>query len=96
MQVDLAKLEKKIDRIANMLSQVLHKVPEETPKRLTEKQVIEQYNVSIHMLRKMRLGYKNNKGIDVPPVLFHWGHRNGRHIDYDVAELDTVFKRTIL
>jgi len=90
------RIVKQLLRIEKMLSQVLDKVPDDSPKRLTEKQMIEKYGVSINILRRMRLGYTRSDGFKIGPVLFRWGHINGRRFDYDVEEFEKVFKRNII
>lgn len=97
MQVDqYNKLDRKLDRIQSMLTEVLHKGPEKKPARLIERKLCETYSITKHVLKRMRLGYKRKDGSMVDPVLFKWGHVKGRRIDYDVAEFEQVFKRTIL
>lgn len=97
MQIDqFNKINSKLDRIQSMLAESLHKGPEKKITRLTEKKLCEKYEISIHVLKRMRLGYKRKDGSMVDPVLFKWGHVKGRRIDYDVAEFEQAFKRTIL
>lgn len=87
----------RLTRIENMLSRALHKIPapKSRPRRLPEAEVIFIYGRSAARLKQLRLGcFKNGKY--QPPRLFLWGHENGRKIDYDVDELNQVFKRTIV
>lgn len=81
----LQRLETKLDKVLG--GEVTR------PKRMKEADVIKEYGVGRYRLQQLRRGYKKN-GIQYDPVLFKWAHRNGRDIDYDVAELDEVFKRT--
>lgn len=78
-----------------MLARIVHQGPEKKQKRLPEAEVIKKYGIGAARLRQLRQGYKR-KGQVHPPVLFKWGHRGGRHIDYDVEELEDVFKQTII
>lgn len=73
-----------------MLSKALHRLPEAEPSRLSQDEVMKKFNISQPRLKQLRLGYKGK-----PPVLFLWGSINGRHIDYDVKELERYFKRSI-
>jgi hypothetical protein len=100
MQIDIDRLDRRLARIENKLAlltnNIMHNLPEEKPKRLPEKKICELYNISKHTLKRMRLGYKRQDGREVPPVLFKWGHKKGRRIDYDVAEFEENFKTTII
>lgn len=87
--------EARLTRIEKMLSKALHKIPAPTPRRMPEKQVCEAFDISTGRLKQLRLGcYKRGKY--QPPKLFKWGHVNGKRIDYDVEELNQVFKRTTI
>lgn len=94
MSEQLTIVLQRLNRIESMLAKVLHSGPEKKPKRIPEEEVIKQYNVGRARLKQLRLGFKRD-GVQHDPVLFKWGHRGGRHIDYDVEELEQVFKRTI-
>jgi len=97
MQVDqLKRMESRLLRIEKMLTEVLDKVPPPQKARMTEKEVMAEYNVSKNVLRRLRLGYKNNDGIEVPAVLFKWGHRHGKNFDYDREEVERVLRRTLI
>lgn len=97
MQVDqLARIEKRLIRVEKMLNDVIGKVPPERSKRITEKDAIQEYNVSKHVLRRLRMGYKRSDGLEIKPVIFKWGHRHNRNFDYDREELDQVFTRTLM
>lgn len=93
MQENLARLEKRLARMERMLVEVVKMVPPVESKRLTEKEVCAKYEVSKHLLRRLRLGYKRVDGVEVPAVLIKWGHRNGRNFDYDREEIDQVLGR---
>lgn len=94
--IDNVAIMRKLNRIENLIEASLsQRVPEVKPTRLPEKKITEMYGVSKHVLKRMRLGY-TERGKWHDPVLFHWGHVNGRRIDYDVKEFESVFKRTIL
>ncbi len=96
MSVDkIDRMEKRLQRIEQMLKEALNNVQPALSKRLPEKQVMQEYNVSQHVLRRLRLGYKRSDGMRISPMLFKWGARNGRNIDYDREELDNVLKSTI-
>lgn len=85
-------LEQRLARIEKMLEQVVRLTPEKPKPFLWEREVIEQYDVSRDWLKRLRRGY-TNKGIYHAPVLFKWSSQNGRHLQYDKEELDTVLKR---
>lgn len=88
----------RLTRIENMLSRALHRtVPKSKamPARLPEVEVVRIYGRSAARLKQLRLGCHKN-GKYQPPRLFNWGHESGRRIDYDVEELERVFKRTIV
>lgn len=93
MQEKLDRLEKRLARMERLLNDVVKMVPPPENTRLTEKEVCAKYNVSKHLLRHLRLGYKRSDGVDVPAVLVKWGHRNGRNFDYDREEIDQVLRR---
>lgn len=84
----------RLNRIETMLAKVLHEGVERKPKRLSEKEVVDRFGIGRARLQQLRLGF-TRKGVKYDPVLFKWGHRKGRHIDYDVAELEEVLKQTI-
>jgi hypothetical protein len=89
-------MDKRLARMEQMLREALSQVPPAQPKRIAEKEVIAIYGVSRHVLRRLRLGYKRNDGAAVPPMLFNWGHRNGRDFDYDREEVDKLLSRTLI
>lgn len=89
-------MDKRLARMEQMLREVLTKVPAPQHKRITEKEVIKEYGVSKHLLRRLRLGYKRSDGHDVPAMLFKWGHRNGRAFDYDREEIDNILGRKLI
>jgi hypothetical protein len=93
MEEILKRIEKRLARMERLLNEVVKMVPPAETKRLTEKEVCAQYDVSKHLLRHLRLGYKRRDGKDVPAVLIKWGHRNGRNFDYDREEIDQVLGR---
>ena len=88
-------VEQRLARIENMLARALHaQVPAKQKERMAEKEVMEKYNISRIRLKQLRLGF-TRFGIQYGPVLFKWGHINGRRIDYDTGELEAYFKRFI-
>lgn len=88
----IEQLGQRVLNIERMLRQVLKEVPDR-PLRLSEKQVMAQYSLSKSRLKQLRLGY-TLKGVRHDPVLFKWSAKaNGRHIMYDAAELEEVFKQ---
>lgn len=89
-------MDKRLARMEQMLREALNQVPPPQPKRITEKEVISEYGVSKHVLRRLRLGYKRSDGMEVPPMLFKWAHRNGRAFDYDREEVDALLRRTLI
>lgn len=93
MQEDLKSLEKRLARMERLLFEVVKMVPKVEKRRLTEKEVCAMYDISKHSLRRLRLGYKRHDGVDVPAMLFKWGHRNGRNFDYDPDEIEQVLAR---
>ena len=93
MQEKLDRMEKRLARMERLLNEVVRMVPATEITRLTEKEVCAKYNVSKHLLRRLRLGYKRIDGVEIPAVLFKWGHRNGRNFDYDREEIDQVLGR---
>jgi hypothetical protein len=95
MSEQLVIVLQRLHRIETMLAQVLHEGPEKIKKRLPEKEVIKKYGIGRARLRQLRQGFRRN-GVFHDPVLFKWGHRGGRHIDYDVEELEQVLKHTII
>lgn len=96
MSEQLTIILQRINRIETMLAKVLHEgLPERKPKRLPEKEVIKLFGIGRARLQQLRQGYVK-RGIRYDPVLFKWGHRGGRHIDYDLAELEEVLKQTII
>lgn len=94
MSEQLTMLLHHIHRIEKKLDQVLAGEVSK-PKRMGEADVIKWLGVGRSRLQQLRLGYKKN-GVWHDPVLFKWSHCNGRHIDYDVLELEEVFKRTFI
>src|SRR5688572_1720395 len=95
MSEQLTIILQRINRLETMLAKFLHEGPEKKHKRLPEAEVIKRYGIGRARLRQLRQGY-TRKGIRYDPKLFKWGHRGGRHIDYDVEELEEVFKQTII
>lgn len=96
-QIDpqLERIDKRLQRIEKMLTEVTTNAQPAKKARLTEKEVEAEYGVSKNVLRRLRLGYKRNDGVEIPAVLFKWGHRKNRNFDYDREELDTVLTRTL-
>lgn len=95
MSDQLTVILQRINRIETMLSKVLREGTTPKPRRLAEGEAMKQYGVSKYKLQQLRQGYKRN-GVFYDPVLFKWGHRNGRHFDYDVEELEAILGRKIL
>ena len=87
------RIDKRLARMEQMLREVLSQAPQPAAKRMTEKEVVAEYGVSKHVLRRLRMGYTRGDGVKVSPVLFKWGHRNGRAFDYDREEVDGILKR---
>ena len=96
VEIQLERIDKRLQRIEQLLKELTYSAPAAQKKRLTEKEVEEKYQVSKNVLRRLRLGYKRFDGVDIPPVLFKWGHRNNRNFDYDSEELETVLTRTLI
>ncbi len=96
MQEQIARMDKRLARMEQMLREALVKIPPPLSNRITEQEVIATYGVSKHVLRRLRLGYKRGDGMSVPPMLKHWGHRNGKAFDYDRAEVDSLLGRKII
>ena len=96
MQEQINRIDKRLARMEAMLREVLNQVPPPTPKRMTEQQVIAEYGISRHALRRLRRGYKRSDGMNIPPMLFKWGHRNGRDFDYDREEVDSLLRRSLI
>lgn len=95
MSEQLTIVIQRLNRIETMLAKVLHDGPEKKQRRLPEKEVIKKFNIGRARLRQLRQGFKRN-GKFHEPVLLKWGHRGGRHIDYDVEELEQVLNQTII
>lgn len=94
---ELERMSKRLIRIEKMLAEVLAKsAPAVITKKLTEKEVIVEYGVSKHVLRRLRLGYKRSDGMDVPAVLFQWRHLNGRNFVYEREELERVLRKAVI
>lgn len=91
----LNRIDKRLIRIEEMLKEVINEMHPPVSKRMTEKEVIAEYDVSINILRRLRKGYKRSDGMKIPPMLFKWGCRKNRNFTYDREELDTVLKPTI-
>ncbi len=89
----LNRIDRRLALMEKMLRQVLAEVPEAKKTRITEKEVIAEYGVSKHVLRRLRMGYLRGDGVRISPMLFKWGHRNGRSFDYDREEVDTILRR---
>lgn len=87
-----ATIENRLARIEKLLRMVI--TPDVIGKPLTmpESEVIVKYKVSRSRLKQLRKGY-SNKGILFPAQLFKWTHINGRKLEYNVRELEQVFKR---
>lgn len=94
--VEFKRIDSRLIRLEKMLEEALNKITPAAKQRLTEKEVIAEYNVSKHILRRLRMGYKRSDGVDMPPVLTNWRHYNGRNFDYDRAELDAVLRKTAI
>lgn len=95
MQEQINRIDRRLAKMEKMLRDALERIPPEKSNRLTEKVAMQEYEVSKQVLTRLRLGYKRSDGKLIPPVLFKWGHRQGRHIDYDRQELDKILQRTI-
>lgn len=98
MQIEdqLNRMDKRLQRIEKLLTETANKTQPEKKKRLTEAEVTAEFNVSKNVLRRLRLGYKRFDGVDIPPVLFKWGHRNNRNFDYDREEMEALLRRTLI
>lgn len=96
IEVLIERLDKRMQRVEKLLTDALERVEPTKKKRLTEKEVTAEYGVSKNVLRKLRLGYKRFDGVEIPPVLFKWGHRLNRNFDYDREEIDKVLTRTLI
>jgi|ERR1044072_3385008 hypothetical protein len=92
----LSRIDARLVRIEKKLEKAAEASQPAQPKRLTEKQAMEEYGVSVNVLRRLRNGYKRSDGMKIPPMLFKWGHRKMRNFDYDRDELDKVLKRVHL
>lgn len=92
----ITRMDKRLARMEQMLRDALSKIAPPQSKRMTEKEVIAEYGVSRHVLRRLRIGYKRGDGADIQPMLFQWGHRNGRDFDYDREEVDKVLRRSLI
>lgn len=88
----LAKIDQRLSRIEKNQRNIL--TPDVIGKPLTmpESEVMVKYKVSRSRLKQLRKGY-SNKGIFFPAQLFKWTHINGRKLEYNVRELEQVFKR---
>jgi len=94
MQEQIKRIDNRLARMEKLLIAALAQNQVVQNDRLTEKEVMEKYAVSKTVLRRLRLGYKRYDGVDVPPLLFKWKHRNGRFFDYDREEVDKILART--
>lgn len=94
MQEQITRIDKRLARIERMMLEFISKSQSVKKVRITEKEVMAEYNVSKTVLRRLRLGYKRHDGVDVPPKLFKWRHRNGRDFDYDAVEIEKMLGRT--
>lgn len=96
MQDQINRIDRRLAKMEKMLRDALDRIPPEKSKRVDEKVVCQEYGVSKHVLRRLRLGYKRSDGADIPPVLFKWGHRKGRQFDYDREELEKIIGRKLI
>lgn len=96
MQDQINRIDNRLARMEKMLIKALAQVPPAQSERMDEKQVIKEFGVSRHVLRRLRLGYKRGDGMEIPAMLFKWGHRNGRAFDYDRDEINAVLGRTMI
>lgn len=94
MSEQLTLIIQRLQRIESKVDKALGNVVTK-PKRMSEEEVIKWLGVGRARLQQLRNGYKKN-GIAYGPVLFKWSHIKGRHIEYDVEELEEVFKRTTI
>lgn len=94
MSEQLTLLLHRLQRIETKLDQVLTGEIKR-PARMPEAEVIKWLGISRSRLQQLRLGYRK-RGVWHDPIILKWGHRNGRHIDYDVAELEELFQQTTI
>lgn len=85
-------IEQRLNTIERLLRDVLRKVPEDEPRYLPEEEVCKRYGLSRSRLKQYRLGCTKN-GKRYEPAIHNWTKQNGRHIEYELAELERVFKR---
>lgn len=93
MQEQLKRIDSRLARMEQLLKTALAQIPPTQSARITEKKAVEEFEVSKVVLRRLRLGYTRNDGVEIPPLLFNWGHRQGRNFDYDRRELEEVLRR---
>lgn len=96
MQDQITRIDKRLARMERMMQEFLSKTQAVKKDRITEREVMAEYSVSKSVLRRLRLGYKRHDGVDVPPKLFNWRHRNGRDFDYDIVEIEQILGRTTI
>jgi hypothetical protein len=93
MQEQITRMDKRLARMEQMLREALSQTAAAPPaKMLNEREVMATYGISKVVLQRLRLGYKRNDGVAVPPMLFKWGHLNGRAFMYDAQELAKIFE----
>lgn len=81
-------IEERVSRLERLLSRTYFNGPEKKKTRMSEREVMQHYDIGKDRLKQLRLGY-----LGQPPVLKKWTSIKGRRIEYDVAELDAWFKR---
>lgn len=81
-------LEERVARLERLLSRNLFTGVEPTKKKISEAEAIAKYGVKKGRLRQLRLGHMGR-----PPVLKKWTTTRGRRPEYDVAELESYFKK---
>jgi hypothetical protein len=94
--IEYKRLESRLIRMEKMLADTLTLIKPPAKERITEKEAITEFNVSKHILRRLRLGYTRSDGVEIPPVLVNWRHMNGRNFDYDRAELDLALRKSVI
>ncbi len=94
--IELKRIESRLLRMEKMLADALSQIAPPAKERLSEKEAMATYNVSKHVLRRLRMGYTRSDGLEVPPALVNWRHYNGRNFDYDRAELEQVLRKAAI
>lgn len=94
MSVELERIDSRLVRIEKMLATAINLMTPAPKTRIIEKDVIAEFGVSKHILRRLRLGYTRSDGVEIPPQLINWRHYNGRNFDYDRAELEEVLRKS--